>query len=264
MSIPGAALTRLTTSVAPLAQQEGGESKIHVGEHAEAHLFGTVFNVDTIVSTLVAALIVLALAFFLRAKITSGVPNGVQLFFETVTVQMRNQVESAIGMRVAPFALPLAVTLFVYILLSNWLSVLPVQYGQGELVKPPASDVNFVYALALFVFLCYQGAGIWRRGAGGHAKQLLKGHTGWGPMVFINIIEEIAKPLSLSLRLFGNMFAGGVMLSVITLFPFWISWGPNAAWKLFDLFVGLIQAFIFSLLTVLYFSQSMSLEGEKH
>lgn len=238
------------------------EPKIKVGEHAVAHLWGMDFNVDTIISTALAAAIVLGLAFYLRAKLTSGVPNGVQLFFETVTVQMRNQVESAIGMKVAPFALPLAVTLFIYILLSNWLSVLPVQYGHGELIAPPASDVNFVYALALFVFFMYQGAGIYRRGPGGHAKQLLKGHTGWGPMVFINVIEEVAKPLSLSLRLFGNMFAGGVMVSVIALFPFWISWGPNAIWKLFDLFVGAIQAFIFSLLTVLYFSQSMSLENE--
>ncbi|MFF0489892.1 F0F1 ATP synthase subunit A [Nocardia sp. NPDC003482] len=243
---------------------EEAEPKIKVGHHAVAHLWGMTFNVDTIVSTVVAAVIVIALAVFVRIKITSGVPNGVQLFFETVTIQMRDQVEAAIGLRVAPFALPLAVTLFTFILLSNWLSVLPMQYGDGELIAPPASDVNFVYALALFVFLFYQGAGIARRGPLTHAKQLLKGHTGWGPMVFINIIEEIAKPLSLSLRLFGNMFAGGVMISVIALFPFWISWGPNAIWKLFDLFVGAIQAFIFSLLTVLYFSQSMSLEHENH
>ncbi|MFI5780601.1 F0F1 ATP synthase subunit A [Nocardia sp. NPDC051570] len=238
------------------------EPKIKVGHHAVAHLWGMDFNVDTIVSTVVAALIVIGLAIFLRIKITSGVPNGVQLFFETVTITMRNQVEQAIGLKVAPFVLPLAVTLFTFILLSNWLSVLPVQYGDGELIAPPASDVNFVYALALFVFVFYQGAGIRRRGPITHVKQLLKGHTGWGPMVFINVIEEIAKPLSLSLRLFGNMFAGGVMISVITLFPFWISWGPNAIWKMFDLFVGGIQAFIFSLLTVLYFSQSM--ERENH
>lgn len=257
-------LAFIAQSALPVLAEEAPaeEPKIKVGEHAVAHLWGMDFNVDTIISTAIAAAIVLGLAFYLRAKLTSGVPNGVQLFFETVTVQMRNQVESAIGMKVAPFALPLAVTLFIYILLSNWLSVLPVQYGHGELIAPPASDVNFVYALALFVFFMYQGAGVYRRGPGGHAKQLLKGHTGWGPMVFINVIEEVAKPLSLSLRLFGNMFAGGVMVSVIALFPFWISWGPNAVWKLFDLFVGAIQAFIFSLLTVLYFSQSMSLEHE--
>lgn len=260
-----ASLTGLTSTIArselPLADSG---AKIKVGDHATAHFLGMTFNIDTIVSTSVAALIVIGLAIFLRAKITSGVPNGVQLFFETVTVQMRDQVESAIGLRVAPFVLPLAVTLFTFILLSNWLSVLPVQYGQGELVSPPASDVNFVYALALLVFFFYQGAGIARRGLFGHFKALLKGHTGWGPMVFINVIEEIAKPLSLSLRLFGNMFAGGVMIAVITLFPYWISWGPNAIWKMFDLFVGAIQAFIFSLLTVLYFSQSMALEHEYH
>ncbi|WP_227979798.1 F0F1 ATP synthase subunit A [Nocardia spumae] len=240
------------------------EPKIEVGHHATAELWGLTFNVDTIISTAVAAVIVIALAIFLRMKITSGVPNGVQLFFETVTVQMRGQVESAIGMRIAPFVLPLAVTLFTFILLSNWISVLPVQYGRGEFIFPPASDVNFVYALALFVFVFYHAAGVKRRGPLTHVKQLLKGHTGWGPMVLINVIEEIAKPLSLSLRLFGNMFAGGVMVAVIALFPYWIAWGPNAIWKLFDLFVGAIQAFIFSLLTVLYFSQSMTLEHENH
>ncbi|RDI66711.1 F0F1 ATP synthase subunit A [Nocardia pseudobrasiliensis] len=250
-------------NIVHLLAQEESEPKIKVGHHAVAHLWGMDFNVDTIVSTVVAAVIVIGLAVFVRIKVTSGVPNGPQLFFEAVTIQMRNQVESAIGMKVAPFALPLAVTLFTFILLSNWLSVLPVQYGDGELIAPPAADVNFVYALSLFVFVFYQGAGIARRGPVNHAKQLLKGHAGWS-MVFINVIEEIAKPLSLSLRLFGNMFAGGVMISVIALFPFWISWGPNVVWKLFDVFVGAIQAFIFSLLTVLYFSQSMALEHENH
>ncbi|MBO0854630.1 MAG: F0F1 ATP synthase subunit A [Nocardia sp.] len=244
--------------------EEAPEPKIKVGEHATLHMLGMTFNLDTIIATSIAALIVIVLALILRAKLTSGVPNGVQLFFETVTSQMRDQVESAIGMKVAPFVLPLGVTLFTFILLSNWLSVLPVQYGKGEFFSPPASDVNFVYALALFVFVFYHVAGMARRGVLTHFKQLLKGHTGWGPMVLINIIEEIAKPLSLSLRLFGNMFAGGVMVAVIALFPAWIEWGPNALWKMFDLFVGAIQAFIFSLLTVLYFSQSMSLEHENH
>ncbi|MGX1806202.1 F0F1 ATP synthase subunit A [Nocardia sp. NPDC055321] len=237
---------------------------IEVGHHETARLFGLDFHVDTIIATVIAAVIVLAMAFYLRVRLTSGVPNGVQLFFETVTVQMRSQVESAMGLRVAPFVLPLAVTLFVFVLLSNWLSVLPVQYGDGELIKPPAADVNFAYALALFVFVCYQAAGIARRGPVGHVKQILKGHMGWGPMVLINIIEEVAKPLSLALRLFGNMFAGGVMISVIAMLPAWISWGPNAAWKMFDLFVGLIQAFIFALLTVLYFGQATALERDDH
>lgn len=237
------------------------ETKIEVGKHWTEEFLGMSFNIDTIIATLVAAAIVLALAFFLKSKITTkGVPNGVQLFFESITMQLRAQIESAIGMRVAPFVLPLAVALFVFILVSNWLSVLPVQVGHSELIKPPASDVNFVYALAVFVFVFYQVAGARRRGLGKHLALTAKGHVAF--MAPINIIEELVKPISLSLRLFGNMFAGSIMVALIALFPPYLLWGPNAVWKLFDLFVGLIQAFIFALLTILYFSQSMALEDE--
>jgi F-type H+-transporting ATPase subunit a len=240
------------------------ESGIEVGHHTEAHWFGLTVNTDTVLSTAIAAAIVLGLAFFLRAKVTStGVPNGVQLFWEALTVQMRNQIESAIGMKVAGFVLPLAVTLFAFILIANWLSVLPVQYsdsegGIHELLKPAASDINFVLALALFVFIAYHAAGVWRRGVLGHPKKLLKGHV--AVLAPINLVEELAKPISLSLRLFGNIFAGGILVALIALFPPYIMWLPNAIWKSFDLFVGAIQAFIFALLTILYFSQSMELD----
>ncbi|WP_197377660.1 F0F1 ATP synthase subunit A [Mycolicibacterium baixiangningiae] len=239
------------------------ESGIQVGHHTEAHWFGLTVNTDTILSTAIAAAIVLGLAFFLRAKVTStGVPNGVQLFWEALTVQMRNQIEGAIGMKVGGFVLPLAVTLFAFILIANWLSVLPVQYsdetGIHELLKPAASDINFVLALALFVFIAYHAAGFWRRGLLGHPKKLLKGHV--AVLAPINLVEELAKPISLSLRLFGNIFAGGILVALIALFPPWIMWAPNAIWKMFDLFVGAIQAFIFALLTILYFSQSMELD----
>jgi F-type H+-transporting ATPase subunit a len=240
------------------------EAAIEVGHHEQANWFGLTVNTDTVYATALAAVIVLGLAFFLRAKVTSsGVPNGVQLFFEAITVQMRDQIETTIGMRVAPFVLPLAVTLFVFILVANWLSVLPVQYQTSdgkthELFAPPASDINFVLALALFVFVCYHGAGIWRRGIIGYPIKLLKGHVAF--LAPINLVEELAKPISLSLRLFGNMFAGGILVALIALFPAYIMWLPNAIWKSFDLFVGAIQAFIFALLTILYFSQSMELE----
>ena len=240
------------------------ESGIQVGHHTEAHWFGLTVNTDTVLATAIAAVIVLALALLLRAKVTStGVTNCVQLFWEAITVQLRNQIEAAIGMKIAPFVLPLAVTLFVFILVSNWLSILPVQYTDSsgaihELLKPPASDINFVLALALFVFICYHAAGIWRRGPLGHPVKLLKGHVAL--MAPINLVEEIAKPISLSLRLFGNIFAGGILVALIALFPPWIMWAPNAIWKSFDLFVGAIQAFIFALLTILYFSQSMELD----
>ncbi|WP_155919726.1 MULTISPECIES: F0F1 ATP synthase subunit A [unclassified Mycolicibacterium] len=258
----------MTQTTTVLAAEEGGAA-IHVGHHTMVfELFGMTFNGDTILATAVTAVIVIALAFVLRAKVTStGVPGGVQLFWEALTIQMRGQIESAIGMKVAPFVLPLAVTIFVFILISNWLAVLPLQYGgpdgaAAEWYQPPASDINFVLALALFVFVAYHAAGIWRRGIIGHPVKVVKGHVAL--LAPINIVEELAKPISLALRLFGNIFAGGILVSLIAMFPWYIQWAPNAIWKTFDLFVGLIQAFIFSLLTILYFSQSMELDHDEH
>jgi F-type H+-transporting ATPase subunit a len=242
-----------------------GAAQIEVGEHHQATWLGLTVNTDTVLSTAIAAVIVIALAFFLRSRVTStDVPSGVQLFWEAITIQLRNQVEAAIGMRIAPFVLPLAVTIFVFILVSNWLSVLPLQYEDNghpaELLTPAAGDINYVLALALFVFVCYHAAGIWRRGFIGHPIKLLKGHVAF--LAPINLVEELAKPISLSLRLFGNIFAGGILVALIALFPPWIMWAPNAIWKSFDLFVGAIQAFIFSILTILYFSQAMELDEE--
>ncbi|CAN5692458.1 F0F1 ATP synthase subunit A [soil metagenome] len=251
-----------------LAAEEGGAA-IHVGHHTMVfELFGMTFNGDTILATAITAVIIIGLAFVLKAKVTStGVPGGVQLFWEALTIQMRQQIESSVGMKVAPFVLPLAVALFSFILISNWLAVLPWQYGgsdgaAAELYKPPASDINFVLALALFVFLAYHAAGVWRRGIIGHPIKVIKGHVAF--LAPINIVEEIAKPISLALRLFGNIFAGGILVALIAMFPWYIQWAPNAIWKTFDLFVGLIQAFIFSLLTILYFSQSMELDHDDH
>src|SRR6202142_4730107 len=230
------------------------DAQIEGGEHHTATWLGLTVNPDTVLSTAIAAALVLALAFFLRAKVTStGVPGGVQLFWEAITIQMRNQIESAIGMRIAPFVLPLAVTLFIYILIANWLSVLPLQYSDHgkttELLSSAAADINYVLALALFVFICYHVAGIWRRGIIGLPVAVLKGHV--AVLAPINLVEELAKPISLSLRLFGNIFAGGILLSLIALFPPYIMWPPNAIWKAFDLLLGAIQAFIFALLTIL-------------
>ncbi len=258
----------MTQTTTVLAAEEGGAA-IHVGHHTMVfELFGMTFNGDTILATAITAVIVIGLAFFLKSKVTStGVPSGVQLFWEALTIQMRGQIESAIGMKIAPFVLPLAITLFVFILTSNWLAVLPLQYGgadgaAGEWYKPPASDINFVLALALFVFVAYHAAGIWRRGIGGHPLKVVKGHVAF--LAPINIVEELAKPISLALRLFGNIFAGGILVALIAMFPWYIQWAPNAIWKTFDLFVGLIQAFIFALLTILYFSQSMELDHDDH
>jgi F-type H+-transporting ATPase subunit a len=234
------------------------EQQIEVGHHIKVELFGLTFNLDTIIGTLFAAAVVIGLGLYVRAKITSGVPNGVQLFFEAVTRFLRDQVETSIGMRTAPFLLPLAIGLFVFILACNWIVLLPLHH----VMPPPTADVNLVYPMALLVFFWRQVAG--SRAHGGPHHQLVhiaKGHKpSLAPLWFL---EEITGVVSHSLRLFGNIFAGGVMLSLFTLIPAYITWLPTAGWKLFDTFIGLVQAFIFAFLTIIYFAQSME-DREAH
>lgn len=233
---------------------------VKVGEHHEWHVFGVTLNGDTITSTLVAGGIILLLGFLLRRSINARKPGRLQLFFETVTQQVENQVESTLGIRTAPFVVPLAMALFLFILIANWLALVPSP-GDPEYLPPPASDVNLTYALALLVIVTMHVVGIRKRGFTGYYHHLITPH--WA-MLPINIIEEIAKPLTLALRLFGNIFSGVIMVSLIALFPAYILWAPEIIWKLFDAFIGLIQAFIFGLLTVLYLSSVKPAEEGAH
>lgn len=242
------------------AQMVMAATEVEVGKHSEWHVFGMTLHADTILGTLFAAAVVVGLGLYLRAKVTSGAPGGIQLFFEGITSYLRNQIETSIGVRTAPFLVPLSIGLFVFILACNWIVVLPLHHY----LPPPTADVNLVYPMALMVFLWRQVAGA--RQHGGPLKQFLhiaKGHKpALAPMW---IIEEISSVVSHALRLFGNIFAGGVMLALFSLIPFYIAWAPTAFWKLFDMFIGLIQAFIFAFLTIIYFAQSMEdREAEHH
>jgi F-type H+-transporting ATPase subunit a len=233
------------------------ETTIEVGHHTQATFLGLTLNIDTILGTLFAAAIVIGLGFYVRAKITSGVPNGVQLFYEAVTNFLRTQVETSIGVRAAPFLVPLSVTLFVFILACNWIVLLPLHH----VLPPPTADVNLVYPMALLVFFWRQFAGA--RAHGGPGRQLRHIAQGHQPKLApLWFMEEITGVVSHSLRLFGNIFAGGVMLSLFGLIPFYITWIPVAGWKLFDTFIGLVQAFIFAFLTIIYFAQSMEDRSE--
>lgn len=241
-----------------LAAEGGGG--LHIGEiptWAEWHVFGLTLNGQTILGTLLAAAVVIGLGLFVRAKISSGVPNGVQLFFETITKFIREQVESVVGLRVAPYLVPLCLALFVFILASNWIVVLPLHHW----VPPPTSSVNLVYALTLVVFVGWHADGIRRHNPAKHLVNITRGH--YPPLAPLWLLEQFfVYPVSLSLRLFGNIFAGTILLSLFAMLPAAVSWIPNAGWKLFDMFIGLIQALIFVLLTIMYFSETIHHESE--
>jgi F-type H+-transporting ATPase subunit a len=103
--------------------------------------------------------------------------------------------------------------------------------------------------------------GVRKRGVRGYYGHLFRKPYALIPL---NLIEEIIKPVTLSLRLFGNIFAGTIMVALLAALPAYILWAPQILWKLFDMFIGLIQAFIFGLLTVLYLSSIRPAEEGAH
>jgi F-type H+-transporting ATPase subunit a len=233
---------------------------IQVGDHIQWHLFGFVLNGDTITSTLIAGAILIGLGLWVRVKASVGKPSGLQLFFETVTEEVDARVEASLGLKTAPFVVPLAMTLFLFILTANWLALIPTGH-HPEYAPPPASDVNFTYALAVIVIGALHITGIRKKGLRGFYGHLFRKPYALVPL---NIIEEVMKPITLALRLFGNIFSGVIMVSLIALFPAYILWAPEILWKVFDAAIGLIQAFIFALLTVLYFGAVAPAEQGAH
>jgi len=252
------------------------EIEIHPGEHPEGHLFGMTFNLDTIWVTVIAGAIVVALGFWARAQLTKDtedhVPTKLQLVWETVVNEVNTQVEGNLG-KVNPYVVPLAVALFFFILIANWIEVIPTELNENvHLLPSPTADTNLTYAMALIVICGVWGFGIRQKGLRGYLKHFLEPYPYLLPL---NVLEELVKPITLALRLFGNIFAGGIMIALIgglvSLAPGNIPIGGvlagvlNVVWKLFDtLFLGGLQAFIFALLTVLYFGMAGAGHDEEH
>ncbi|MGH3423311.1 MAG: F0F1 ATP synthase subunit A [Nocardioidaceae bacterium] len=230
-------------------------TEITIGEHRTFELFGLTFNADTIWSTVIAGAIVIGLGFWMRSKVNSRVPSKIQVMWETLVNWVTGQVESSLG-RIHPFVVPLAIALFAFILIANWLELIPSEHW----LTSPTADVNTTYALAFFVIIGVHVNAIRTLGFKGAYAHLFQPYKALFPIL---LIEEIVKPFTLALRLFGNIFSGGIMLSMIGLFPAWLLWGPNGVWKLFDIFIGLIQAFIFALLTILYFGMAIESHEEE-
>lgn len=216
--------------------------------HGVIHVAGLTIYLDVVWTTLIAAGIVLGLGLLMRRKATSGVPGKLQLFWEVLVEQVSDLAESAIGPTGRRFV-GLGVTFFFFILICNWLAFIPS--GDPGFLAPPTADVNLPLAMALIVFFLVHYNSVKSRGVRGYFKHYAQPYAALTP---INIIEEITKPITLTFRLFGNIFSGVLMIAVIvTLIPPYASWIGLAVWKPFDeLFIGAIQAFIFALLTIMY------------
>jgi F-type H+-transporting ATPase subunit a len=251
------------------------------GTHPTIQVCGSAFlctfNYDTLISSGIAIVLTLALGFGVAYRLGHDKPGRLQMVLELLLGYIRNLTGEMVSEEASPIVLPIAATIFIFVLLANWLDALPL----ARPVEPAAADINLTLAMALAVIVIVQWYSIHVLGFRGYLRRFTKpfelplaARVLFTPL---NIIEEVAKPLSLALRLFGNIFGGLVMVYLLTLAytafagssfiqtalsPIWII--LLAAWKVFDVFIiGTIQAFIFMLLTIIYFG--MAREGlEEH
>jgi len=214
------------------------------------------FNYDSLISSGVAILITIVAAILIARSMSSERPNRVQSLAEWAFSYVRSTSREN-APDASSFVVPLAATIGFYILIANYLDFLPITLIPD--VHPPNTDVNQTASMAIVVFVLLHWYNIRLRGLKGYLLYYTRPHDlpVWARALFVplNVIEEIVKPVTLALRLFGNLLAGALMLFVIALLlPPFLAAPVVAIWKLFDvLFIGLIQAFIFMLLTLVYF-----------
>jgi len=234
------------------------------------------FNYDSVVSSVIAVIATIAIAFWVRSRLREGEPSRIQAIFEWGYDQLRALIRENVSQD-ALFVIPLAMTLFLYILIANWIEIFPL--ALFPILHGANADLNQTLAMALVVIGVVQWYSIRVLGWRGYLVRFTKPFELplAARIVFtpFNILEEVVKPVTLSLRLFGNIFAGAVMIALIAGFgtlalPLVGTVGGTVigaillvVWKAFDvIFIGFVQAFIFMLLTVIYFGQAR--EGLEH
>ncbi len=225
------------------------------------------FNVTNgLLMTLIVSLVLIAFSFVLRSKIKM-VPGKLQGAAEMGAESLLGLMESTLGsMGKAEKYFPLIATIFIFILTSNLLGIFPgvgsLMFKNGgqevPLFRSPAADLNFTLAFAVISVIVTNIIGMAAVGTFKHIGKFLNFK---GPLDFfigiLELISEIAKIVSLSFRLFGNVFAGEVLLTIISFLAPYVIPLP---FLMLELFVGMIQAFIFAMITLV----SISLHTAEH
>ena len=264
-------LTNLTYGRLP----DGSWGFAHSAEEAAAMGFYAV-HVDSMAWSIGLGFIFLVIFGLTARRATSGVPGSLQNAVEMV-VETIEETTSSIFSHKNPMVAPMALTIFVWVFLMNlmdlvpvdWLPELAVVLGVSHMKVVPTTDVNITMAMALTIFAAVIFYSIKCKGVIGFAKELTLHPF---PSVFampINFLLEfvtlIAKPLSLGLRLFGNMFAGEMIFILIAILfssAIWFLVGGvlQWAWAVFHVLIITLQAYIFAVLSVVYMAQAHDAE----
>jgi len=226
---------------------------LEIKNHAVLNIFGIeVWITDTTISTWIIMGVLIAFAIVVRIKVRNfkEVPTGFQNVVEALVETFEGYLRTTIGDKLM-FLGSWFFTVFLFILLSNLSGLLPG-------MRPPTADWSMTVGLALVTFFFIQGMGIKYRKAQ-YVKDLFAPFPWWCPFPLflpINVIGELARPISLSFRLFGNMLAGLIMMSLIyALFPVFAQFlVPAALHAYFDLFSGVLQTYIFVTLSMTFIS----------
>jgi F-type H+-transporting ATPase subunit a len=242
------------------------------------------FHVDSWVVALALGLLGCFLLWTQARKATAGVPSKAQAFVELVVEFVDSQVKDTFhGDR--RFIAPLALTIFVWVVFMNAMDLLPLDLPAAAITAVagedtahhtflrvvPTADVNTTFALSITVFLLIIFYSIKAKGGWGFTKELFTApFHAHGPVaklvlaipnLFLNLVEYLSKPVSLGMRLFGNMYAGELVFMLIAgLFMSWATFLPgivfNSVWAIFHILIILLQAFIFMVLTVVYLAMA--------
>jgi F-type H+-transporting ATPase subunit a len=245
--------------------------ELHIPTLAPETLFhiGKLPITNTVVNTWLAMGVFLALGLWLRKRICLK-PSKTQNFLEFFLEKLLGYFDQVTGDRKKTLRfLPIAGSIFFFILLSNWLGLLPgtgsIKFGHNMLFRPANTDLNLTVAMAAVAVISSHIFGLVTVGVFTHlnkfiqigtfVKSLTKGPVAIFTAVIelavglIEIVSEIAKVLSLSLRLFGNIFAGEVLISVLSSL---VAVAVPVPFMMLELLVGLIQAGVFTMLTLVY------------
>lgn len=223
-------------------------------------------NLDTLALSILFGVLFVWLFYRTAKKASSGYPSKIQNAIELVFEAIQKLVKEVFHGK-NPLVAPLALTIFLWVFLLNAMDLVPVDLlpkllsfvGINDFRPVPTDDPNLTFALSLSVFCLILFFNFKVKGGIGFAKEcLVKPFGAWlFPLnLLFKLIEELVKPLSLSLRLFGNMFAGELIFLLIAILPWWIQWTVGGIWSIFHILIILIQAFIFMMLSVIYLSMA--------
>ena len=226
-------------------------------------------NLDTLILSTLIGFVFISIFTFAAHRATSGQPGKLQNFVEMVVDFVGNLVrDSFLGK--SNLIAPLALTIFIWVFLLNLMDLVPVDFlpsiaklfGYTDFRSVPTDDPNLTFALSISVFCLIIFFNFRVKGVFGLTKEILAHPFSPAIIMFpVNILfrllEEFVKPLSLSLRLYGNMFAGEMIFILIALMPWWVQWTLGTVWSLFHILIILIQAFIFMMLTIIYLSMAV-------